>query len=492
MDTTSGRSLALQAWMDVGCADRSALLLSKAKPTTNFELAGVFAMRLFGCMTVLRLATFAALFIASIANAGDLMSEKQQNWHQWRGPDGTGVATAAQPPLKWDDKTNIKWKVSIPGKGKSTPIIWGNKVFVLSAVDTQKVVPSATKPEEQPERKFGIKFPNTIYRFVVLCLNRDTGAVLWERTAIEELPHEGHHGDNSFASASPMTDGKNLYVSFGSRGFFCYDLDGNLKWKRDLEDVETRLSFGEGSSPVVHDDIVVLNRDNEGKSQIVAFNANTGAPLWQAARTEESAWATPLVVEHAGTAQVITSASNRVRSYDLRTGKIIWECGGQVGNVIPSPVRWGDYVICMSGYRGTIAMAIPLDSRGDVTDSPKISWKYDKDTPYVPSPVLYGDLLCFNKSNSGILTCLDVKTGKAVTSASRIAGLANVYASPVGAADRIYYVGRDGTTVVLNRESMTEVLATNLLNESIDASPAIAGKQMFLRGAQNLYCLEEK
>ena len=451
-------------------------------------------MRVSDCLPRLVLVILAGLSVAngSDLRAGDLATEKQQNWHQWRGPDGNGVALTAHPPLRWDENTNVKWKVPIPGKGKSTPIIWGNKVFVLTAINTDREVASAAKPADQPERKFGIVFPNTLYKYVVLCLNRDTGAVLWEQTAVEELPHEGHHGDNSFASASPITDGKHLYVSFGSRGFYCYDLDGNLKWKRDLEDVETRLSFGEGSSPVVHGDSVVLNRDNDGNSQILVLDALRGEPRWQAPRAEESAWATPLITEYGGTAQVITSASNRVRSYDLKTGKIIWECGGQVGNVIPSPVRWGDYVICMSGYRGSVAMAIPLDARGDITDSKKIAWRYDQDTPYVPSPVLYGDLLCFNKSNGNVLTGLDAKTGKPVVGPTRMEGIANVYASPVGAAGRIYFVGREGTTVVLNRDALTEVLATNRLNEAIDASPAIAGQQLFMRGAKSLYCLEEK
>jgi outer membrane protein assembly factor BamB len=265
-----------------------------------------------------------------------------------------------------------------------------------------------------------------------------------------------------------------------------------LHWQRKLDPVETRLSFGEASSPVIHGNVLVLNRDNETRSQILALDAQTGKTLWEADREEVSAWATPLVVEAGGRAQVITNASHRVRSYDLATGEIIWESGGQVGNVTPSPVLFGDHVICMSGYKGSVALSLPLDSQGDITESDRIAWRYERDTPYVPSPLLYGDMLFFNKSNNGVLTCLDAKTGKPLLETIRLPGISNIYASPVGAADRVYLTGRDGTTLVLKRAAALEVLATNKLDDFVDASPAIAGKQLFLRGRQGLYCLESQ
>lgn len=415
---------------------------------------------------------------------------QDDNWHQWRGPLATGVAPRGNPPVEWSADKNVKWKTEIPGQGKSSPIIWGQRVFLTTAVNTGQVVESAAKPEEQPQRMFGIKFPNTLYRFNVLCLDRQTGKVIWEKTAVEELPHEGHHGDNSHASASPFTDGHSLYVSFGSRGIYCFDLDGKQQWRKELENVSTRLSFGEASSPVVHNGVLILNRDNESNSYLLALDARTGDTLWQVAREESSTWATPLIVEFQGKTQVITNASRRVRSYDLKTGDVLWECGGQVGNVTPSPVRMNDCVICMSGYKGSAAVSIPLGSKGDVTDSDQIAWTFERDTPYVPSPLLYGDLLYFNKSNNGILTCLDGKTGKPTLESTRLPGISNVYASPVGAADRVYFVGRDGTTLVLKKSPTLEVLATNSLEDQIDASPAIAGNQLFLRGQKHLYCLQ--
>jgi outer membrane protein assembly factor BamB len=434
--------------------------------------------------------TALALAYSKPADENDLKARHAHNWPAWRGPAANGVAPHGDPPIQWNETTNIEWKVEISGRGVATPIVWGDQVFVVTAIDTGRVVEGAAKPEDQPARPFGIKFPNTLYRYVVLCLDRATGKTLWERTAIEDLPHEGHHGDSSFASASPTTDGRRLYVSFGSRGIFCFDLSGELQWKRPIEQVQTRLSFGEACSPVLHGDSLVLNRDNEGKSQLLALDARTGEVQWKVDRDESSAWATPLVIDHKGRTQVITSASKRVRSYDLATGKVIWECGGQVGNVIPSPVQFGTLVCCMSGYNGSASVAIPLDAEGDVTDSNVIAWRYNRDTPYVPSPLLYGERLYFNKVNSAILTCLDVRTGQPVIEATRLPDLNNIYASPVGAADRVYIVGRDGTTLVLKNSGKLDFLATNKLDDPIDASPAIVGKQILLRGRKNLYCLE--
>ena len=425
-----------------------------------------------------------------LAFADDFSNQRLENWHQWRGPEASGVAPRGDPPVEWDQSRNVKWKAEIPGQGKSTPIVWGNRIFITTAVNTGKVVEGVPKPEDQPQRQFGIKFPNTLFRFVVLCLDRETGKTLWEQTAVEELPHEGHHGDNSHASASPTTDGQFVYVSFGSRGVYCYDMNGQRKWQKKLNNVSTRLSFGEASSPVVHGDVVLLTRDNETDSRILALDAKTGETRWEAQRDEISAWATPLVVEYGGRTQVVTNASKRVRSYDIADGNLLWECGGQVANVTPSPVLFGEQVICMSGYKGSAALSLPINASGDITNSERIAWKFDRDTPYVPSPLLYGDLLYFNKLNNGILTLLDAKTGKPLLEQTRLQGVSNIYASPVGAADRVYFVGRDGTTVVLKRSATLEILATNRIDDLIDASPAIAGKQFFLRGQKHLYCLQ--
>jgi outer membrane protein assembly factor BamB len=432
------------------------------------------------------------LAIASYVQAQSFEDAKANNWHQWRGPDATGVSKTAKPPVQWSETKNIQWKAPIQGRGSSTPIIWGNKVFILTAINTGRVNPALPKPEDQPKRVFGIKHPNTSYRFVTLCLDRATGKELWRRVAIERDPHEGHHGDNDFASASPTTDGKYLYCWFGSAGLFCYDLDGKKQWGRDLGKAHMGASLGEGCSPVVYDGKIVIVRDHARQSNIEVLDAKTGKTLWKKNRDEPNAWATPRVLKHSGKIQVITAASNMVRSYDLQTGDIIWQCSGLTGNVIPAPVVEDDVVYCMSGYKGYSLLALPLAATGDISDSNKIVWAAKGGTPYIPSPLLYDGMLYFNQSNQSVLTCLDSKTGQSIIDRTRLRGISNIYSSPVGADGRVYITGRSGTTLVLKRSKELEVLATNKLADRINASPALAGNQLFLRGNKFLYCIAEK
>jgi outer membrane protein assembly factor BamB len=412
------------------------------------------------------------------------------HWPHWRGPLATGMAPAGDPPLRWDEKTNLKWKVAIPGKGSATPIVWDDRVFVLTAIDTGRQAKPADIPKPEPREDAKTKPPTTYHQFVVLCLDRHTGKERWRQIASECVPHEGIQPTHSYAAASPTTDGKHLYVSFGSRGVFCYDLDGKLKWQRDLGRMLTRYGWGEGVSPVIHGDALIVNFDQEKGSFLVVLDAKTGATRWKADRDEPTSWATPLVVPHQGRTQVIVNGTNRVRSYDLDTGKILWQCGGQTVNAIPSPVVADGVVYCMSGYNGALAVAVPLDATGDLTDSDKLLWKATRGIPYVPSPLLVDGRLYFTQTNMPLLTCLDAKTGKVLIDRERLPGLTSLYASPVGVNDRIYIVDRDGTTLVLKRGTKVEVLATNRLDDAIDASPVIAGRQLWLRGHRFLYCIE--
>lgn len=425
---------------------------------------------------------------AMAGEADNFAARRPYNWHQWRGPEATGVAPHAEPPLRWDAQTNIKWKAELPGEGSATPIVWENKVFVVAAEKTDRV--AENPPQATPDAR--TVPPSNYYRFIVLCFDRETGKLLWERVATEEVPKEGQHLTNTYASSSPVTDGRRLFVSFGSRGIFCYDLDGNLKWERDLGQMRTRRGWGEGVSPALHGETLIVNWDHEDPSFIVAMDAETGKTRWQADRDEPTSWATPLVVERNGRKQVIVNGTKRVRSYDLDTGEVLWECGGQTVNAIPSPVATDDMAIVMSGYQGANAMAIPLDAKGDVTDSDTVRWSYRRNTPYVPSPLLLGDRLYFTSSNNGILSSLDINTGKLIFGPVRIPGVSNLYGSPVAAGGRIYITGRDGTTTVLKRGDTLEVLATNVLNDPIDASPVAVGKQLFLRSNRYLYCIEDQ
>ena len=358
-------------------------------------------------------------------------SPASDNWPQWRGPQNSGVSDSANPPVTWSETENIKWKVAIDGNGTSTPIIWEDKVFVLTAIKTDKKDTSIPDPKDQPKTNFfDIKRPNAVHEFVVICLDRNTGKELWRDVATKKIPHEGAHNDNDFASASPTTDGERLFCWFGSAGLFCYDLNGKKLWERDLGEAKVGSSLGEGCSPVHHNGKLIIVRDNAGQSRIEVLEAANGETVWQKDRDEDNAWATPLVLEHSGRTQVITSASNFVRSYDLVTGDIIWQCGGLTGNCTPCPQVDGDYVICMSGYKGYAAMAIPLTETGDISKSEKIRWSMNKGTPYVPSAVLYDGLLYFNQSNQAILRCVDSKTGELVFGPQRVSGISNIYSVP--------------------------------------------------------------
>ena len=454
------------------------------------------------------------------------------NWPQWRGPLANGVAPLGNPPLNWDENTNIRWKVKIPGHSTATPIIWGDQIFLPTAIETDRqaepdddapaeksaaiskpeapVKPDASAKDESPAAKdappadtppakgggrrggrANPRRPNHYYQFVVLSVDRRTGQTLWQHLAKEAVPHEGHHPDGSYASASPTTDGHRLYVSFGSRGVYCYDLAGQPIWSRDLGRMKVFNTFGEGTSPVLHGDALIVNWDHLDGSFIFCLDAATGETRWKVAREEGSTWATPLVVEHGGVTQVIVHGTTRVRSYDLKTGELIWACGGQAPSAIPSPVTDGELAFAMAGFIGNSLYAIPLDAKGDITkEDDKIAWKRKQPgTPYVPSPILYGDLLYFTGNNRGVLTCLNAKTGEPVFERKRLEGIENIYASPVGAADRIYFTGREGNTVVIKRGGDLDILATNKLDDRFDASAAIVGNEIFLRGSDNLYCI---
>lgn len=451
----------------------------------------------------------------------------RQNWHQWRGPLATGVAPHANPPLEWSETKNVKWKVALPGMGSSTPVIWNNRVFVLTATRTarqagansteakaaeeRQVTPPPREggpPEEGRARRgpggpggpggrrggFGRgEKPVDAYQFALLCLDRATGKVLWQKVAREEVPHEGIQANNTYASASPITDGEHVIAFFGSHGLHCFDMDGNLKWSKDLGRMQTRNSFGEGASPALHGHAVVVSWDDETDNDfIVAFDKRDGKQLWKVPRNEPTGWSTPLIVEHDNKAQVVVNATRKVVSYDLETGKELWSCAGQTANAIPSPVADADTVYCMSGFQGAALFAIKLNASGDAASTDAVRWTHPKGTPYVPSPLLVDNLLYFISGNNGMINCLNAKTGEAFYQQERLKDVREVYASPVSARDRVYILGRDGTCVVLKKGSTLDVLATNKLDEKTDASIAFAGSELFIRGKQNLYCIAEK
>lgn len=417
-------------------------------------------------------------------------AEALRNWPQWRGPLANGVAPLANPPTRWSETNNVRWKIPLPGKAHSSPIIFGDSVYVLAAVP----VGQAQKPVYDDAPGVHDSTPVTHrHQFIALAINRQDGRLLWKKVLREEWPHEGGHVTGSLASSSPVTDGERLYVFFGSRGLYCLDLNGELKWSKDLGRMHTLHAHGEGSSPVVHGDRLIVCWDQEGDSFLYAFDKRTGKELWKVARDEKTSWSTPLVVEHEGKPQVIVSATKRVRGYDLATGAQLWECAGLTENVVSSPVYTDGVVIAGNSYYSQAMLAIRLSgAKGNITGTTNVLWKLNRMTPYVSSPLLYDDTLYFLRHNQNILLRLEPLTGRPRGEALRLEGIEDfIFASPVGAAGRIYVTSRDGVTVVLRHDSENATLAVNKLEDSFSASPAVAGGELYLRGERFLYCIAE-
>lgn len=431
--------------------------------------------------------TVAATAAATLLSpALDAQPAADRFWAQWRGPHATGVSRTATPPTEWSETKNVRWKVPIPGRSSSSPIVWNDRIFLLTAVPVDPA--SGTN---LPLR--GSVPPQTPHKFIVMAIDRATGKTLWEQVAREETPHERHQENGTWASTSAVTDGQVVIASFESRGIYAYDLNGKKLWEKDLGDKQMRSQFGEGSTPALHGRYVVLVWDHQGQSFIVALDKTNGQELWRQPRNEIDTWATPLITTVNGKAQVIAGAMNQTYAYDLETGAIVWTGPGLTMNPIPSPVFEDGVAVLMSGFRGNMARGVRLaDAKGDITGTPALLWSYDRDTPYVPSPLLYNGLLYMLKSNNGILTVLDAHTGTPHYALQRLEATPNVFSSPVGADGRVYITGREGTTVVLKHGPTFEVLATNTLDDGFDSSAALVDGELYLRGYRYLYRISER
>ena len=329
--------------------------------------------------------------------------------------------------------------------------------------------------------------PQVAHGFMLLSLDKTTGAVLWERAATEATPHEGFHAQyGSFASHSPVTDGEHVFAYFGSRGVYCYDLDGQLIWSKDLGQMRRFLQFGEGTPIVLHDDRLLIKADHEGESFIVALDKLTGNELWRAARDEATSWSPPLVVDYEGRKQVVVAATRKVRSYDFDTGEVIWEVAGLGRNQIPAPVHQDDLVFVMSGFIAPNLMAIRLGGHGDLTGTDAIAWTNKRANAYTPSPVLFDNQL-YVLTDGGVLTNFNATTGK-VHYRQRLPGPANFKASPVGVDGKLYLSSEEGQVFVVKMGPTFELLATNALDDAtFIATPAIVDGAIFLRSQTRLY-----
>jgi len=414
---------------------------------------------------------------------------EQQNWPQWRGPLQTGEAPQANPPTDWSSTEHVAWKAKIPGRGHSTPIIWGDHVFLTTAIPVGEKLPPklSGRPGEHDNLPVDSRF-----QFTVLDINRNSGKIAWQKVVHEALPIEAGHQTASLASNSAAADGERLFAFFGSHGLYCLDYQGNVLWKRDFGPQHSKHGHGEGCSPALHGDYLAINWDHEEQSFLVVLDKRTGKDVWREDRREDTSWSSPIIVTHNGKQQLIVCGTNRVRGYDLLTGDTIWECGGMSSNIVATPVYSDGIVYVGSSYEKRVLMAININgASGDVTNSSQVLWTRTRGTPYVPSPLLVEKSLYFLTHYQNIITRIDGPTGRDSPGPIRLGSLGNIYASPVSAAGNIYVTDLEGNTMVLTASDGPRVVSVNALNENVNASLAIVGKEIFIRGVDHLYSIAE-
>jgi outer membrane protein assembly factor BamB len=488
------------------------------------------------------------IVITMLIAASDAAVDAPDFWPRWRGPDETGVARG-DAPSRWSDKEHVAWKVEVPGRGESSPVIWGDKIFITTAVPTVSIPkvavstqgavgerqmpagnspqgsgggapqglgepspaggqgpgePSASGPQREGDPPSHDESailaennaPAVEHKFMVIAYDRHTGKKLWENIARVATPHEGYHPQNSsFANSSPVVDAKYVIVSFGSRGVYCYTHDGKLIWQKDLGVKMTiRNAVGEGSSPALDGNTLVLTYDFEGESFIVALDQNTGREIWRAARprgnAEGQAWSSPVITTVNGKKQVIVAAAKFVAGYDMETGKVIWRATGLGNDAIPMPIVSDGIAWVMSGNGNPNGMAIQLGREGDLTGTDAILWQNNRGNSFVPSPALYEGKL-YILADVGMLSCFDFKTGKAYYKQTRLPKTSDFRASLVAANGKLYASSVDGDVFVIRAGENFEVLATNTLaDQKFIASPAIADGAIYLRGQNALFCIK--
>ena len=421
----------------------------------------------------------AVLLVAATSGA---WAQRPGAWMQWRGPHNTGMAQG-DAPLRWNDTSGVAWKVPIPGRGHSTPVIAGDRIFVTTAVPTGAAVQPARERGGGGNADAGIE-----HRFDVLALDRNTGKTLWQRTATVATPHEGYHRSyGSFASNSPVTDGTRVYAFFGSRGLYTYSLDGTLLWKKDFG-VKLRMDngWGEGTAPTLFEDRLILHFDHLDGGFLTVLDAATGRELWRVPRTERYNWASPFVATHNGRRQIVVNGET-TRGYDYETGALLWQAAGLGENSVPQMVQHQDLVFAMSGHTIKILMAIRLGRSGVLTGTDAIAWSTSRGVSYTPSPLLHDGRL-YVVSDAGLVSCFDAATGRPYYAQQRLPKPYSFKASPVGANGKIYLATEEGDVVVLRLGDQFEVLATNTLAaQSFISSPVVVEGALYLRSRTHLF-----
>jgi outer membrane protein assembly factor BamB len=440
------------------------------------------------------LAAFAFCLTALSGSLSDSVpsSTRGTNWPQWRGPEGTGISTETGLPLEWSRDKNILWKTPLPGRGHSSPAIWGNRIFLTADIEGE-IIPGAKAVIHFNEGK-EFKHPDSTggdrrHTMKVLCLDRDTGRLLWERTAYDGKVYDDRHRKGSYAAATPATDGIRVYAWFGTEGIYCFDRSGKQIWKASLGPIPT-VGMGPGSSPVLFKDLVILlcDEDNGDNSFIAALDKKTGKVEWKTPRKVEASWATPLLVSTPERNELVCSGNQWIISYDPATGKELWRVKGHGSNAIATPLKGQGMVFVYAGFPEKHTLAIKLGASGDLTGSSNIVWTYERGTAYVPSSILYDDYI-YLMSDRGLLTCLDAKTGAVQYDNGRIPIPATFTASPVAVDGKILLTSEDGDTFIIKAGPKHEVLATNSVEEAVFSSPAISQGRIFIRGEKNLFCI---
>ena len=403
------------------------------------------------------------------------------NWPQFRGPASQGISAETGLPIAWGPTSQVRWKTPLAGPGHSSPIVWGDRIFLTA------YRPDSTRVGDALRSLAGLLAMGVAVqgKLLVVSIDRTTGKILWERdvpvSRIEEI-----HPTNSPASPTPVTDGTHVYVYFGSYGLLCFDFDGRPVWERRLGPYPNE--WGSASSPVIHGDLVLLNVDSDAEDFLLAVDKRTGKTIWQTKRSDaERSWPTPVVWSTPAGDEIVVSGSGRLVAYDAKTGGERWHVNGLTRWVSPTPVvAHGLLYAAANGPGGNIILAIRPGGRGDVTSS-HVAWRYERGAPYVPSPIVVGDHL-FTVRNGGVMTCLHAKTGQLLWQ-ERLPGRGDYYASPVAAEGRIYAISEDGVVTVVAAKPSFEVLATNDMGERTLASPAISGGMIFIRTDENLYAI---
>jgi outer membrane protein assembly factor BamB len=421
------------------------------------------------------------------------------HWPRFRGPAGSGVADADPLRTSWNAETSagIAWKTALPGLGHSSPVIWGDRIFLTTAVTTSKANTYNAKDA-------GIQPANdtAVHEWRVLAIDKSTGKVLWSRTAHRGVPKVKRHVKATQANATAATDGRIVVVSFGSEGLYCYDVDGNLLWKRDLGVLDPgyagqpELSWGFASSPIIHDNLVILQCDIQQKSFIIAFNARDGSRAWRTERDELPGWSTPVIYQGKARTEMVTSGSKYYRGYDPRTGKELWRLHDNSEVKVPSPVIANDlYYLSGGNPRGREFYVVRPHASGDISlpanveSSAGVAWRKMRGSPYTPTPIVYQGLLYVCNDN-GVLTVYDAVTGAQVFQ-HRIGTTNSTFsASPVAARGHLYFASEDGEVFVLKAGRTYQLVATNRMGEPLMATPAISDGLLIVRGQQHLFAVK--